>query len=71
MPEAIILCAEIIRDKDMIKSTIARTPILIFILTFFAMGYTIAHNKVVVVPLGSTEPTLDIFYGSVRGVQVL
>lgn len=31
----------------------ARTPILVFILTFFALGYTIAHNKVVVVPLGA------------------
>jgi len=49
----------------MIKSAIARTPILVFILMFVAVGYTIAHNKVVIVPLGSTEPTLDIFYGSI------
>lgn len=37
----------------MLKSTLARTPILAFILTFLALGYTIAHNKVVVVPLGA------------------
>ena len=36
----------------MIKSVVARTPILAFILMFFALGYTVAHNKVVVVPLG-------------------
>ncbi|MBX2868008.1 MAG: hypothetical protein KTR18_05010 [Acidiferrobacterales bacterium] len=37
----------------MIKSAVARTPILVFILMFFALGYTVAHNKVVVVPLGA------------------
>ena len=37
----------------MIKSAVARTPILAFILMFFALGYTVAHNKVVVVPLGA------------------
>ena len=50
----------------MIKSVVARTPILVFILLFLALGYTIAHNKVVVVPLGGAEPNLDIYYGSVR-----
>ena len=39
--------------SSMIRAVVARTPILVFILTFVALGYTVAHNKVVVVPMGA------------------
>lgn len=49
--------------------TISITPralILAFILATFSIGYTYAHNKVVVVPLGGDDPEQAIYYASVN-----
>jgi len=43
----------------MVNSIKARTPILALILFLFAMGYTFAANKVVVIPLGADDPVAD------------
>ena len=48
-----------------------RDLFIILVLMFMAVGYTIAHNKVVVVPLGGTEPTLDFFYGSITNQGIV
>lgn len=41
----------------MINSVKARTPIMALILFVFAVGYTFAANKVVVIPMGPDAPT--------------
>jgi hypothetical protein len=45
----------------MINSVKARTPILALILFVFAVGYTFAANKVVVIPLGGPDAEIHLW----------
>ena len=52
----------------MIIPTVARTAIPAFILMFFSVGYTVAHNKVVVIPL-EADAKVSSAVGGVSGYE--